>query len=301
MNAQMVEHGPISITGYAAGIHADVPAEVYHRRELGVVNKGALDQLAKTPAHYRAWVDDQAQQVETPALAFGKALHCAVLEPDVFDATYIIARDHPYSRVSDRLRNAKKPSQGTLDAIAYWDDWAREMGGKIEVSHDDAIALRGMQAAVFAHPIARKLFKGGVSEETVVWTDPRTGLLCKARLDYHQRSLGIVSDLKSTEDASPRGFARSVAHYRYHVQHAHYADAFAVTGNELRMFAFVAVEKAPPYAVSVYTIDAEAEARGMELREQDMATLARCLETDTWPGYPAGINRLALPNWALRD
>lgn len=301
MNALLQPAAPDSITSYAPGIHADVPAEVYHRRELGVVNKGALDQLAKTPAHYKAWVDDQGEQVETPALAFGKALHCAVLEPDVFDATYIIAREHPYNRVSDRLRNAKKPSQGTLDAIAYWDAWEREMGGKIEVSHDDAITLRGMQAAVFAHPIAGKLFTGGQAEETVVWTDPVHGLLCKARMDYHQRERGIVIDLKSTEDASPQGFARSVAGYRYHVQHAHYASAFAATGHELRAFLFVAVEKSAPYAVSVYAIDADAEARGIELRDRDMATLVECLKTDTWPGYPAGINRLALPGWALRD
>jgi len=53
--------------------------------------------------------------------------------------------------------------------------------------------------------------------------------------------------------------------------------------------------------VSVYTIDADAEARGMELRDRDMSLLVECLKTNTWPGYPAGINRLALPGWALRD
>jgi exodeoxyribonuclease VIII len=158
-----------------------------------------------------------------------------------------------------------------------------------------------MRDAVMVHPIASKLFTGGVAEETAIWNDPRTGLLCKARLDYHQRERAIVTDLKSTEDASPGAFARSVVNYRYHVQHAHYADAFAATDHELRMFAFVAVEKSAPYAVAVYTIDADAEARGMELRERDMDLLTQCLQTDTWPGYPTGINRLSLPNWAMRD
>jgi exodeoxyribonuclease VIII len=288
-----------TITALPNGIHEGVPAEVYHRKELGVVNCGALKALSKTAAHYRAWLAEE--QTETPALAFGKALHCAVLEPELFERTYIVAREHPYSRVSDRLRNAKKPSQGTLDAIAYWDAWEREMGGKIEVSHDDAIALRGMQAAVFTHPIAGKLFTGGVAESTAIWTDPEHDLLCKARMDYYVASRGLVIDLKSTEDASESGFARSVATYRYHVQHAHYASAFQSLGHELRAFLFVAVEKAAPYAVNVMCLDADAEARGMELRDRDMATLNRCLQTDTWPGYEPTIHRLALPRWALND
>jgi hypothetical protein len=300
MSAQLATYAPASISQYPKGIHAGIPAEVYHRKELGIVNCGALNRLAKTPAHYRAWLDE-AEDNDTPAKVFGRALHCAVLEPDVFEQTYIIAREHPFRRVSDRQRFAKKPSEETVKAIAYWDAWEREMGGKIEISHDDAITLRGMQASVKAHPIAGKLFTGGKSEVTVIWTDPRTGLLCKARLDYYLRQRGLVIDLKSTEDASAREFARSIANYRYHVQHAHYCDAFAVTGHELRAFLFVAVEKSPPYAVNVHCIDAEAEARGMELRERDMDTLNRCLQADEWPAYDPSIHTLALPRWALTD
>ena len=300
MNAQLAPAPATGLSAYAPGIYPNIPAEVYHRKELGVVNKGALDQLARTPAHYRAWLAD-TEDNDTPAKVFGRALHCAILEPDVFENTYIVAREHPFNRVSDRLRNAKKPSQGTIDAIAYWDAWEAEMGGKIEISHDDAIALRGMQAAVFAHPIAGPLFTDGRSEVTVVWTDPVTGLQCKARLDYHKRTLGLVADLKSTEDASESGFARSIAQYRYHVQHAHYASAFQTLGHELRAFLFAAVEKSPPYAVAVHCIDADAEARGMELRSRDMALLSHCLQTDTWPGYEPTIHTLALPRWALND
>jgi hypothetical protein len=289
-----------SMSQWPPGIHANVPAELYHRRELGVVNKGALDQLAHTPAHYRAWVDG-AEQEETPALAFGRALHCAVLEPEVFDRDYIIAREHPYIRVSDRLRNAKKPSQGTLDAIAYWDAWEAEMGGKIEISAEDAVALRGMQASVLEHPIAGKLFDGGMPEATAVWTDPRTGLTCKARFDVWRDDLVLIGDLKSTEDASPAAFARSVARYRYHVQDAHYSAGAAALGFPGVRFVFVGVEKTPPYAVGVYMLDVESASRGAELRDRDMDRLNECLRTDAWPGYAPVVHTLALPNWAFSD
>jgi len=110
-----------------------------------------------------------------------------------------------------------------------------------------------------------------------------------------------VIDLKSTEDASEAGFARSVATYRYHVQHAHYASAFQSLGHELRAFLFVAVEKAAPFAANVMCLDADAEARGMELRDRYMEKLNLCLQTDTWPGYEPTIHRLALPRYALTD
>ena len=55
MNAQLVgQPVPTSISQFAPGIYPDIPAEVYHRPELGMVSAGVLRLLAeKTPAHYR--------------------------------------------------------------------------------------------------------------------------------------------------------------------------------------------------------------------------------------------------------
>ena len=305
MNAQLA---PASITGlstYAPGIYPDVPAEVYHRRELGVVNNGALKILSgKTPSHYRAWVDEVVEETETETAAktFGKALHCAVLEPELFERTYIMAREHPFNRVSDRLRNAKKPSQSTLDAIAYWDAWQREMGDKIEIGAKDSIRLRGMAKAVHEHPIAGKFFAGGMAEATCIYDDPRTGLRCKTRMDYWREDLWMIGDLKSAEDANPRAFARSVVNYGYHLQHAHYTSGPQVLfGREAPRFLFCAVEKEPPYSVGVYMLDADAETRGHELRDRAMDALDTCLRTDEWPGLPPVVNTLSLPGWAFTD
>ena len=295
-------NAPHSIADYQPGIHRDVPAELYHQRVLGVVNKGALDQLTKpkTPAHYRAWLECGDEE-ESKALAFGRALHCAVLEPELFAASYVEPVEHPFRRPSTVQRNAKKPSQQTLEAIAYWDEWEAVNAGRTEITLLDKQTLLGMAGSIHCHPLAARLLEGGIAEATAIWNDPRQALLCKARMDYYLPERGLVVDLKSTEDASPEEFTRSVARYRYHVQHAHYASAFAATGNELRAFLFVPVEKTPPYAVAVHCIDAEAEGRGMELRDRAMDTLNRCLASDSWPAYEPRIHNLSLPVWALRD
>jgi exodeoxyribonuclease VIII len=299
MNALFAETP--SISQMASGIYPDVPAEIYHRRELGVVNNGALKILSgKTPAHYQAWVET-TENDDAAALVFGRALHCAVLEPDLFAETYVEPVDHPHRRPTAIQRNAKKPSQSTLDAIAYWDAWEAANAGKTEITLLEKQKLIGMSDAIRRHPLAGRLLVGGTAEETIVWDDPRTGLRCKARADYHAAERGVLVDIKTTEDASEKGFMLSVARYGYHLQHAHYASAFQALGHELRAFLFVAVEKEPPYAVAVHCLDPEAEARGIELRDRAMDTLNHCLRTDTWPAYEPRIHRLALPLWALRD
>lgn len=290
-----------SILDLAPGLHENVAPDLYHARILGLVNKGALDQLARTPAHYRAWVDEHVQQEETPALRFGKALHARVLEPESFAATYIREQQHPYRRPSSLQRNAKKPSEETLLAIEYWDKWEAESAGKIELADAEFLQLERMRDALLLHPIAGKLFCGGQAEVTALWTDPRHGLQCKARFDYWRQDIGVMADLKSTDDASPEAFARSVANYAYPLQQAHYESAPEALGLGSPAFLFVAQEKVPPYAVAVYQLDTAAVLRGHEIRDRRMDLLNECLRSDCWPSYKPVIRNLSLPAWALKD
>ena len=283
MSAQLQEL-PQSIAAYTPGIHADVPERIYHARELGIVNKGALDQLAKTPAHYRAWLAGEEQK-ETPALLFGRALHALVLEPEQFARQW-----------------AEQPAFGDLRTKAARearDAWLEEYPGINLLSSEDWQKLHAMRDAVMSHPLASALFTGGMAEATAIWEE--SGLLCKSRMDYWRPDIAVIGDLKSTDDASPAAFARSVANFRYHVQQAHYSEGVMAAGFSEPTFVFVAVEKSPPYAVSVYQLDGDAIERGHELRQRDLACLLECLDTDTWPAYPPVVNTLALPVWALRD
>jgi hypothetical protein len=291
----------VNLLDLPAGIHDNVPAEVYHQRVLGVVNTGALKVLhGKTPAHYRAWLEEEPDE-ESKALEFGRALHCAMLEPAVFDATYVKPVEHKHRRPTTAQRNAKKPSDSTLAAIAYWDKWNAENAGLVEISVKDKVMIQGMAASVMAHPLAGRLFRDGIAESTAVWNDPVQKLMCKARIDWRVPSRGVWVDLKSTEDASPAAFPRSIAKYGYHLQHAHYASAAAALDEELAAFMFVAVEKEPPYAVAVHVLDAEAESRGLELRNSAMEILSECLINDHWPAYAPRIYKSSLPVWAMRD
>lgn len=266
------------------GLHPHLAAEQYHQRELGVVSKSALDLVHRSPAHYLAWVKGELPDEETPALTFGRAFHCAILEPDVFASTY--AAEPVFG---DCRLKANKAAR---------DEWRAEHAGRELISFDDHTTLLGMAAAVRKHPLASKMIRDGRSELTVSWKDPDTGLRCKSRADYYVPKLGMVADVKSTLNASPEEFKRSVVKYRYHVQDALYRAGFAEAGEPVQHFVFIAIEKAPPYAVAIYSLEEEGIGRGYSAARRDMETLAECVERNVFPGYAPGIQSLELPPWA---
>jgi exodeoxyribonuclease VIII len=110
---------------------------------------------------------------------------------------------------------------------------------------------------------------------------------------------GVIVDLKTTRDASPDGFAKSVAQYRYHVQAAFYSDGYrAAFGEAPRGFVFIAVETEPPYLVAVYVASETMAQRGRIEYQTDLDTFRRCQDADTWPGYSDAPLTIDLPKWA---
>ena len=129
--------------------------------------------------------------------------------------------------------------------------------------------------------------------------DP-TYKLMKCRLDKYNEPNNIAVDLKTAIDASYSGFARAVAEFGYHVQHAMYMDIFRQLGEPLNGFLFIAQEKQPPYAPAIYELPKRAVEMGMDLYRRHLETYAKCHKANEWPGYPQEIRSLELPGWAYR-
>lgn len=275
------------------GIHEDVSHEEYHQRRVGLVSKHALDLVHRSPAHYKHWVDG-AEEEQTPALAFGAAFHCALLEPDVFKRSYIVEPEEPDFGDCRKKDNKAARDKWRIELAK----WREEHAGWRSIDAEDMETIKRMVAAVRKHPLAKKMIRNGVPEATVKWTDEDTGLHCKIRADYYVESLSMVADVKSTLDARPEAFRRDVAKYGYHRQDALYRTGFGAIDAHVRHFVFIAVEKEEPHAIAIYALEPEAVSRGNISIRRDMETLAECVRTDTWPGYSASIQQLELPPWA---
>lgn len=263
------------------GIHPSIPDEAYHRREMGVVSNSSLKKIRRNPAYYKAWVDGAIPDESTPALRFGRAFDCALLTPEVFERQYI--------------ERPKFSGKGMKAAKAAWE---AEHAAQERITFDELLTIRRMVDAINAHPLAAQMIRDGQAQMTLSWKDAESGLRCKSRLDYYIRSLALIVDVKTCDDASPEGFRKAIVKYDYHVQDALYRNAAAALKLPIENFAFLAVEKEPPFGIAVYTLDAEAIGRGYTRARRDIDTMAHCLRTNNWPSYPETIRELDLPPWA---
>ena len=167
-----------------------------------------------------------------------------------------------------------------------------EAAGIEAVTSTDMEQALAMAASVRSHQAAAALLRDGKAEQSFWWDDIQTGLRCKCRPDWYNGT--TIVDLKTTTDASPKGFAKSVAQWRYHIQQNHY-----LAGTFAERFVFIAVEKTYPYAVGVYELDETAALHGEAERRNNLQTIADCRAIAEWPGYGNTIQPLSLPNWAL--
>lgn len=251
------------------------------------ISKSHLDQVARSPLHYWARYLDPNRVIPepTPAMAIGSAVHTHVLELDQWDSHYAIAPES----IDRRTKMGK----------AEWEVFTTAATGRTVLSRADADLVMRMGHAVYSHPAAAMLLSlPGKAETTHMWTDVATGLQCKCRPDWLTDDGRLIVDLKTTENASAREFARSIAQWRYFLQASWYLDGIEqATGTRPDQFIFICVEKKAPFAVAVYAADAEMIQIGNETAARDLDVLATCKAAGAWPGYSDQIETINLPSW----
>lgn len=267
------------------GLHRDVPAADYHSWKAISVSRTKTAERSLLHYHH----EQTHPKEQTAAMALGSATHFGVLEPDEFDATYVKS-----PKWDMRTKKGKEAAA----------EFALEHEGKERLTEPEWDLVMGMQDAVWSHPMACAMLSGtGINETSVVWTDPATGMRCKARPDRITTFDGWhhVIDLKTTKDASRREFSRQIANLKYHWQAAHYLDGLGLIAPASRCFTFLAVENTPPHAVAIYTLDENDIDQGRAELAKVVAAIADAERANVWPGYPSEVSEINLPAWAQRD
>lgn len=293
MNAQLRPQEP------RIGIFTDEPANVYHQRRLDEASASGLKQILRCPAYFKHWVENPDNDKTSPALAFGSALHCAVLEPEVFARKYIVLPADAPNYPTRRQWDAKKPSIDSIRAMDWWRDFEAANAGRVKLSADDYEKVRRMADSALSDPVARGLLMGGDRETSLRWVDEETGIACKARCDLYVPG-ELMMDLKSCRDASKDGFGRAIDTYGYDLQGAHYVESVRATGGSIKFFLFLAIESEAPYVAQVHKLGPRTEAAGWALRQKAIKQQAECLKTGRWPGYADSVIETDKPEWSFR-
>ena len=267
------------------GVYESLPNADYHASSA--LSRSGLTLLQKrSPLHYwRAYIDPNRPEPEdTPAFRLGSAVHAYVLEPAAWASDYAVAPD------CDRRTKKGKET---------WTAFVEEVGDRTILKEAEAAQAVAIGQSVLKHPLAHSLVRSGASEVSMFWEDEETGVLCRCRPDHLPPS-GRVVDLKTTQDASYDSFRRSAFTLGYHHQAAFYLEGCRAVGVDVNDFAFVVVEKTPPYAVALYRAPEHMIEVGRQACREAIRTYAACLESGEWPGYGQtdSLTDLELPLWA---
>jgi hypothetical protein len=242
------------------------------------VSRGFLVDMLRSPAY--ALYRKQAPEKATDAMNIGTALHTKVLEPELFDDQFLVAK-------LDRRTSEGKAAQA--EAIAR---------NLIILKPEEMFTIDSMDSEIKAHKGAMKLLQNGDAEQTVI--TEMDGVLCKIRMDYVRKE-GIIIDVKTTIDASPEAFLKTIINYNYHIQAAFYLDVLAQTEYPSTHFAFIAVEKEAPFSVGVYTLDESFIELGRKKYKRALAIYKECVANNYFPAYSQELIELTPPLWALKQ
>ena len=258
------------------------------------INNSGLKLLNRSTLHY-VWDRDHPSEASA-AMELGTAVHAIALEGQAAFAR--VCELPPEEKAASPYTNAGKAWRAEVRAA-----------GRIPITDLDLEKIEAMHAALGQHRAAAQIFEAVPDEDreiVIAWETQRGpgGIKCKLRADmiWTTPTRRVVVDLKTTRDASPAGFAKSVANFGYHMQAAHYLDGVRnAFGGEVD-FVIIAVENVAPYAVAVYRLTDDAIAQGHIERDRALYKYKAYQDNpDAAPeGYPQHIQELYLPAWAFK-
>ena len=237
--------------------------------------------LQSCPAKVR--YDMNNPKPSSPALVIGSGFHTATLEPEKLDDEFAVKPSEidgqgprtKHYKESFELMQKSEPDKQWLAPADY--DLILEMAG----SALDNPVLRHYMADI------NKVVEGTGYFEM-------EGAKCKVRPDLYIPGAGVVIDLKSTQDASNRGFTKSVRQFGYLFQACWYMHALRLLGEKPKQFVFIAVEKTAPYATAAYTIKESDINKQFSNMERACQLWATCQSSGIWPGYSDMVETLDL-------
>jgi hypothetical protein len=238
------------------------------------LNYSGAKALIVSGLHYQAYLN-QDREV-TPALTLGSALHCAVLQPELYDGLYATAPEG-----IDRRTTAGK---------AAFAEFATVNEGKTILKSEDALQVDRMATA------ARDLLarhKVTIVKAEVMYTVDYCGCPLKSAIDLVSED-GYIWDLKSCLDASPKGFLAAVRSYRYNLQQHFYRTVYEIETKERpRGFRFACVEK-ETMATAVYELGPELTSYAVADFEKAVTLYKSCTALGEWPGYSDEVQTIDL-------
>lgn len=256
-----------------------------YRKILDHVSVSELNLFRAAPSLYKYRILDGHRDPPTKSQLEGTAIHAAILEPEKFKSEYV------QLPILDLRTTEGKKAKSKIE----FDNPTKKL-----IPFDDYIRFVNAQQAVRNNKEAIKYLLDCEFEQSFFWTDPITGVRCKARADAISKTSDFIVDLKTSRD--PANFARSIAEYGYHRQASFYLrGATEASGRVYSRWIWIVVHPEAPHLCAVYEASEQLLWQGAMECTELLTRFKECKETNTWGGLPEVTQIISLPAWYMQQ
>lgn len=224
---------------------------------------------------------DNPDSGDTPSRRMLRAIHSRILTPDVFPTEFGVWD----GRRDVRQADYRKFLSGLSGLDADDREGLKAVSDAMVLSTSEADKLDTIARNVMASPVVGPLLSlPGDSEITITWTDPATGLACKARIDRLIHITGEIVDAKTYRSCAAHTVKRGITDLLWHVQMAHYRDGVRIALGEECAAVLAIIEQNEPNDCAKFTLSEDVMQAGERARREAMETWACCIATGVYPG-----------------
>lgn len=259
----------------------NMPSATYN--DMVALRSGDLKFLVdNTPAQFEA-----RKQLSSEALLLGLATHCMILTAADFEEEFAILPTG---------LNMKSPK----DRL-FVEEYSRLNEDRHLLRPDMVERALRMADAVMSHPEARMLLEGSLAEVSIIQRRPHplggAPIMTKCRIDAIPHDYPYLLELKTSRDASWRGFRDAIETMHYDLSAWMYRDMAnqqpdlldrMLGGGGFESVVMIAVENEEPHQVAVYELLPGFMETGKELHDAALLRYAHVLQARALAQRPDG-------------
>lgn len=208
---------------------------------------------------------------------FGNAFEIALLDKHNFKNSVAI--------FDELKRPEPEMSFGSKKNKEYKADFYAKNINKYILSKSDLEVLELMLSSCRQNENIAEAIKDYDYQISMFWE--QDNLKLKSRPDIIKKDKGYIIDVKTCDDASPKGAAKAISNFGYTIQALLQIDGAIKSGymDEVKYYFWLFVEKKPPYDAQLYLFDDE----DREIKKMSynlvLQRLSEAYRTNEFPGY----------------
>lgn len=243
---------------------------------------------------------------ETDAMAWGSCVDARWLTPELFGEDYLVApRDAPKKPSITQL-NAAKPSQKTLDDIAWWEAFNRSKGDRSLIDEETLVEVDAAVRMLEQHPLAAELHAASDKQVAIIGDSPIIpGTKAKCLFDMlpmHGPFEDAIVDLKTTNATSDHAFAQTLYAYQYDLSMSYYALMAEAAGFGARKRGILIWQKSSwPYDVHVREISQADMAVGRATAINRVHALLKMNPADIQQHFDTDLKVVEMADWMRNE